>query len=120
MKSSNFKQAGFTIIELGAVVAILSLLGAITIPAAVKAHGPAERTACISNLRQIDSAIQLCAAERKLEALSPVTYSDIEPYLKGQVVCPSGGKTFSDSYLLGAVVTPPACRIAPLSHLLPQ
>jgi prepilin-type N-terminal cleavage/methylation domain-containing protein len=120
MKSTISRRHGFTIIELGAVVAILSLLGAITIPNAVKANGPSQRAACISNLRQIDGAIQLCASERKLEALSPVTYSDIAPFLKGNVVCPAGGKTFSDSYLLSTVVVPPSCQIAPLSHMLPQ
>jgi prepilin-type N-terminal cleavage/methylation domain-containing protein len=120
MKSTISRRHGFTIIEVGAVVAILSLLGAITIPNAVKANGPSHRAACISNLRQIDSAMQVCASERKLEALAPVTYSDIAPYLKGKVVCPAGGTTFEDSYMLSTVVVPPACRVAPLSHMLPQ
>ena len=93
--------------EIMIVVAIIGLLASIAIPNFVKARTTAQMNACISNLRQIDGAIQLWAAETKQGDQATVTGADVLPYLHGDVKCPSGGKTFADSYGLTTVASRP-------------
>lgn len=51
--------AGFSLIELLVVVAIISLLGAILLPSLVRSKASAKRIQCVSNLRQTGLAGQL-------------------------------------------------------------
>jgi hypothetical protein len=74
----------------------------------------AQRTACISNLRQIDAAKQQWAlVNNKTDEVVP-TAPDLLPYLKGGVfpVCPGGG-----TYTINAVGLPPICSVS--GHALP-
>jgi prepilin-type N-terminal cleavage/methylation domain-containing protein len=119
MKTKTFHPGGFTLVEIMIVVAIIGLLATIAIPNFVKARSTAYMNACISNLRQIDGAIQAWALDTKQGDNSPVDFSQISSYLKGQVVCPAGGKTFSDSYHLGTVQDKPTCLKSPDTHKLP-
>ncbi|MCX6924537.1 MAG: type II secretion system protein, partial [Verrucomicrobia bacterium] len=93
-------QRGFTLVEIMIVVAIIGLLASIAVPNFVKARTTAQMNACISNLRQIDGAIQQWALDTKQDDTAAVTAANVLPYLKNAVVCPSGGKTFADSYSL--------------------
>ncbi len=119
MKINLARKGGFTLVEIMIVVAIIGLLATIAIPNFVKARGTAQMNACISNLRQIDGAIQGWALETKQGDTTQVQFYDISSYLKGQVVCPSGGHTFADSYHLGTVQEKPTCLRSPQTHKLP-
>ena len=120
MKKRTSRQGGFTLVEIMIVVAIIGLLASIAIPNFVKARTTAQMNACISNLRQIDGAIQQWALETKQGDTATVTAADILPYLKNSVVCPSGGKTFADSYSVSTVqARPPACKV-PATHKLEE
>lgn len=55
MKSKSSRVAGFTLVEIMIVVAIIGLLAAIAIPNFVRARLRAQQTVCINNLRQIDA-----------------------------------------------------------------
>jgi prepilin-type N-terminal cleavage/methylation domain-containing protein/prepilin-type processing-associated H-X9-DG protein len=57
------RATGFTLIELLIVVAILSLLVSILLPAISKAKALAKSAVCLSNLRQIGTAEELYASE---------------------------------------------------------
>ncbi len=102
------------------VVAIIGLLASIAIPNFVKARTTAQMNACISNLRQIDGAIQQWALDTKQGDTATVTAADILPYLKNSVVCPSGGKTFADSYAVTTVQAKPTCLKSPSTHMIPD
>ena len=53
------KVAGFSLVELMVVVAILSLLTALLLPAIATAQGKAREVTCNSNLRQVGMAVSL-------------------------------------------------------------
>ena len=120
MKTSTSRAGGFTLVEIMIVVAIIGLLASIAIPNFVKARTTAQRQACIANLQQIDGAIQQWAAETRRGENETVTGPDILPYLKNAVVCPSGGKTFADSYSVTTVANRPTCLKQPSTHKLEE
>src|SRR5215468_3256257 len=119
MKIRNTNKAGFTLVEIMIVVAIIGLLAAIAIANFVKARTTSQQNACINNLRQIDGAIQQWALEFKKDPAAAVTEADVTPYLKNAVICPSGGTAFADSYTLTDVASRPVCQKVPATHVLP-
>ncbi len=123
MKTSINGKRGFTLVEIMIVVAIIGLLASIAIPNFVKARTTAQQKACISNLQQINGAIQRWALDLNKAQGQAVTYSDISSYLQRSVTCPSGGSTFDDSYTITTVDAPPACQRVPSgpnAHVLPS
>lgn len=53
------KRCGFTLIELLVVIAIIAILAAILFPVFAQAREQARKTACLSNMRQIGTAISM-------------------------------------------------------------
>ena len=119
MNSNTYGKTGFTLIEIMIVVAIIGLLASIAIPSYEKVRQRANTTACINNLQKIEGAIHMWSLELKKDEQQPVTYGDIRSYLRGSIVCPSGGTSFDDSYALTTVDARPTCQRKPATHLLP-
>ena len=94
MKTSNSRKAGFTLVEIMIVVAIIGLLAAIAIPNFVKARTASQKSACIANLKQIDGAKATWALEmKKTNADSPAD-SDLfgnTQYIRTKPECSAGG-----------------------------
>jgi prepilin-type N-terminal cleavage/methylation domain-containing protein len=111
------RRLAFTLVEVMIVISLVGLLAAMAVPSFLRSRNAAHRSTCINNLKQIDSAIQQWATERKKPQSASVEFSDISPYLKGAVVCPSGGTSFSDSYTLSTVADLPLCQKDPQTHV---
>src|SRR6516164_7010498 len=96
MKIRTSHGAGFTLVEIMIVVAIIGMLAAIAIPNFVHARQQAQQNACIANLRQLDGAVQQYALENKLQSDAQYTLDALKPYIKldsnnEMPKCPAGG-----------------------------
>lgn len=120
MNRPTTKKAGFTLVEIMIVVLIIGILLAIAIPNFVAARESSRAKACVGNLKQIDSAKQQCAMDKKMSGASTDTFvidglvaSDgatahqlVGPtfYIRAIPVCPSGS-----TYYPGLIAASPWC-----------
>jgi len=128
-------RKGFTLIELLVVIAIIAILAAILFPVFAQAKAAAQKSVCLSNLRQIGTAMEmyeddydsLLPDRRDLKSSLPGGYkpftswppSDprsgwalilLEPYTKNDAiwVCPSTKGLFSNTQQVVQQTTPSA------------
>ena len=117
MNAKDSTHAGFTLVEIMIVVAIIGLLAAIAIPNFVRARTTSQAKACINNLRQLDGAAQTWALENNKNPVNTYTLDDIQSYLGrgsagGIPACPASG-TYSPGATVGS---PPTCSLSANGH----
>ncbi len=109
MKTNPSRKAGFTLVEIMIVVAIIALLAAIAIPNFVKARTASQRSACIANLKQMGGAKATWSMEQKKTNTDTPQDSEIYGatlYIRQKPECPGGGV-----YTIGQVDANPVCTL---------
>ena len=97
MKYSRMTSA-FTLVEVMIVVSIIGLLAAVSIPNYVKTREVSHRKACMSNLRQLEGAVQSWALENRRNSGDPIVSMELfgpTNYLRKEIVCPAGGNPYN-------------------------
>ena len=117
------RKAGFTLVEIMIVVAIIGLLAAIAIPNFIKARATSQQNACINNLRQIDGAISEWALENGQSSGATASATVISGYIKLNSANSVPGCPASGTYTYNTVGGVPqiSCSLSTLAtpHKLP-
>lgn len=82
MKKITNKRAGFTLVEIMIVVAIIALLAAIAVPGFLRARKRSQASKIINDLRLVDAAVDQYAIERGKKTDDPVAVDDWTAYIK--------------------------------------
>ena len=109
MRTHIPNRAGFTLVEIMIVVAIIGLLTAIAIPNFQKTRERAAYFVCFENLTQIEAAKQIWGMEKGKKNGDLATQDDLVGttlYIRALPECPSGG-----SYTFGSIGTNAVCSI---------
>ncbi len=82
MQTKTKRNAGFTLLEIMIVVAIIGLLAGISTPSVLKARDTSQLSAIISNLRVLENTKEQWAIEAKQGNGAQPLDTDLAPFLK--------------------------------------
>ena len=88
--ASSRTPCAFTLVELLVVIGIIAVVIGVLLPALSKARAAANRTACLSNLRQVYAAMTLYALGNQYQV--PVGYRTASKQYDSMVFSTTGGK----------------------------
>src|SRR4051794_34335995 len=95
----NKRRAGFTLVEIMIVVAIIALLAAIAVPGFLRARKRSQASRILNDIRLIDSAVDQYAIETNKTTGVTVNVSDWTNYLKkGSMLYNTGKDLFGYDY----------------------
>ncbi|HTV63602.1 MAG TPA: type II secretion system protein [Verrucomicrobiae bacterium] len=124
-KAKQGRKAGFTLVEIMIVVAIIGLLAAIAIPNFIRARAKSQQNACINNLRQIDAAINEWALENgQTTGAAVASVATVSAYIKlnsnsSVPGCPAGGTYTTTSVGAFPQVSCSLSTLTDFPHALP-
>lgn len=92
------RRAGFTLVELLTVIAIIAILGAVLVPVANSARASSRSTRCLANLRQLHMAVMLYTQDNKGALPYRLATQDAQKWhrLVYPYVCPAPGAQSTD------------------------
>jgi len=93
----NRKHAGFTLVEIMIVVAIIALLAAIAVPGFLRARKRSQASKILNDLRMIDAAVDQYAIETNRSTNFVVGVPDWTNYLKKNSILYNTGKSLLGS-----------------------
>ena len=98
-KKLQTKHAGFTLVEIMIVVAIIALLAAIAVPGFLRARKRSQASKILNDLRMIDAAVDQYAIETNRTTGNIVAVQDWTNYVKKNSVLYNTGKDlFGNDY----------------------
>ena len=107
-KKLQTKHAGFTLVEIMIVVAIIALLAAIAVPGFLRARKRSQASKILNDLRLIDGAVDQYAIETGRTTGATVAVADWTNYLKKDTsLFKTGQDLFGNDYGAQAVDTLP-------------
>jgi prepilin-type N-terminal cleavage/methylation domain-containing protein len=109
LRKLNTKRAGFTLVEIMIVVAIIALLAAIAVPNFLRSRKRSQATQILEDLRVIDSAVDQYAIENNKAGGSTVLWADVQKYVKTgtRLYTSNGADILGNSFTLPTVDTAP-------------
>ena len=87
------RNQGFTLVEIMIVVAIIAILAAVAIPNFIRYRKTAQMNACISNLKQIQAAVEQCKLAGKTVGDSEIY--GVDKYIKVAPKCPASSAAYT-------------------------
>ena len=103
-KTTTQKHAGFTLVEIMIVVAIIALLAAIAVPGFLRARKRSQASKLLNDLRLIDAAVDQYAIETAKTTGATVNVTDWTNYLKKDTTLYATGQDlYGDDYGLQSV-----------------
>jgi prepilin-type N-terminal cleavage/methylation domain-containing protein len=104
----NRKHAGFTLVEIMIVVAIIALLAAIAVPGFLRARKRSQASKILNDLRMIDAAVDQYAIETNRQTGNTVGTTDWTNYVKrGSILYNTGTSLLGSPYGAQVVDTIP-------------
>jgi len=95
----NTKRAGFTLVEIMIVVAVIALLAAIAVPGFLRSRKRSQAAKVLNDLRMIDSAVDQYAIETSKKSGDAINTTDWTNYVKKDTVLYNTGQDlFGDDY----------------------
>lgn len=82
LRKLTTKRAGFTLVEIMIVVAIIALLAAIAVPGFLRARKRSQASKVLNDLRLISGAMDQYAIETNKKTADPIDVADWTRYLK--------------------------------------
>jgi prepilin-type N-terminal cleavage/methylation domain-containing protein len=120
-KKLQTKHAGFTLVEIMIVVAIIALLAAIAVPGFLRARKRSQASRILNDLRMIDSAVDQYAVETNRTSGATVAVTDWTNYLKkGSLLYNTGTSLLGSAYgpqVVDTIPTVPPNDYATLSDV---
>ncbi len=86
LRKMTTKRAGFTLVEIMIVVAIIALLAAIAVPGFLRARKRSQASKVLNDLRLISSAMDQYAIETNKKTTDPIDVTDWTRYIKKDTV----------------------------------
>ena len=93
------RRAGFTLVEIMIVVAIIALLAAIAVPNFMRARKRSQATRILNDLRILDAACDQYAVDNNRAGGSAISFADIKNYLKTGTILYSATGTLPNDLL---------------------
>lgn len=107
------QKRAFTLVEIMIVVLIIGVLLGVAVPQFLQSRETSRNRTCVSNLKKLDEAKEMRAAEQRLNPGDACDMLDLIPiYIRRAPTCPSAG-----TYTVGVIGTNPTCTVG--THNLP-
>ena len=117
MAPANSRNAGFTLMEIMIIIAIIGVILMMALPGWIQARAHSRRNVCQENLTQIDGAKYVWALQNSKYNDDTPGWDDLvgeDSYIRKSPGCPAGG-----TYVLNPVDTEPTCSLSSDGHAMP-